>query len=428
MSKKYVFPVLIMISILALSLSPAAEESEKRVVINVLAYGISTNNEGRDWIRMVESFEKEHTDIDIRYNLFTYDSYRHRVDSLLALGGEAVPDMAFIGSGFYGGDAWKNAGQLFDHRPYLDMDYYDLDLIPAMGENGEIWSVPLGTSIITSVLYMNKELVNSLGFSAPATYQDLVDMVPKARAAGLQVVSINGIDGWTWGACLLSCIVARMSGDAHWISKAVAGRRKFTDKVFTDSLAVISRMVRDGVIAKESLCVDYGSNINNYTVGKALFMVQGIWAAGHFEDEIADKTLILAWPEFPGEKAKMSGSVAAAISAGYGLSKKGADNPVVREAGIKFLKHFNSHDAVTQRIRDNMVYAPVLKNYRIPEDLSPLKKQRIRFCWSVTNTEVIDMFLTGEPNDYLNLGIQRIVDGEATPSQVAAEVEKALRN
>jgi len=138
--------------------------------------------------------------------------------------------------------------------------------------------------------------------------------------------------------------------------------------------------------------------------------------------------LILAWPEFPGEKAGMNGSVAAAVSLGYGLTKKGASNPAVREAGIRFLKYFNSYEAVTQRIRDGLIFAPVLKNYQIPEDLSPLMKQRIKFSWKAINTEVIDIFLRGEPNDVLNAGIQKIVDGEATPYQIAAEIERLLRN
>jgi len=286
MGKKCVFLILIIIIILAIFLPVASGQSSEKVVIKVLAHGDPATQEGKDWFRIVESFEKENADIDIQSELLSYDVYQQKVNSNLALGGQSIPDLAFMGADSYWGDPWNKAGQQFDHRPYLDNNYYDLDLIPAMGENGEIWEIPISTSIITTVLYMNRELVNSLGFSTPKTYQDLVDMVPKARAAGLHIVSINGIDGWTWGSCLLSCIIARMSGDAHWVSKAVAGQRKFTDKAFIDSLAMILQMIKDGVISQETLHFDYGTNINNYNTEKALFMVQGLWAAGSFDSDI----------------------------------------------------------------------------------------------------------------------------------------------
>lgn len=54
-----------------------------------------------------------------------------------------------------------------------------------MGPNGEIYEIPLGTSNITTVLFMNKTLVESMGFSQPKTYEDLVAMVPAAKAAGI---------------------------------------------------------------------------------------------------------------------------------------------------------------------------------------------------------------------------------------------------
>jgi hypothetical protein len=76
-------------------------------------------------------------------------------------------------------------------------------------------------------------------------------MVPKAKAAGLEVVSIDGADGWAWGSCYMSAIIARLSGDANWVSKAVAGQYKFTDQVFVDSLAMITRMIKDGVMSEQ---------------------------------------------------------------------------------------------------------------------------------------------------------------------------------
>ncbi len=402
------------------------DAAEEKVVVKAMAYGDNSNQEGVNWIRIVKAFEKENPDIKIEYEMLYDEAYHQKVVARLASGD--IPDLAYMGADARWGAPWKEAGQQYDMRDFIDPDVYDLKLIPQMGPKGEVYEIPLGTSNITTVLFMNEALVDSLGFSAPKTYEDLVAMVPEAKKAGLDVVSIDGADGWAWGSCFMSAVIARLSGDAHWVSKAVAGENKFTDKVFVDSLALIARMVKDGVISEKSVLIDYGTNISNFSNKKALFMVQGQWAAGGIENpEVSENTLLLAWPRLPGEKASMSGSVAAAIQVGYGITRKGASDPAVRDAAMKFINYFYSEPETIQRLRDGAIIAPILKNYTMPEDLPVIVKRKVELAKSAVNTDVIDAFLSGAANDALNAGMQKIASGQATPEEIAAEVEKLLR-
>jgi raffinose/stachyose/melibiose transport system substrate-binding protein len=174
--------------------------------------------------------------------------------------------------------------------------------------------------------------------------------------------------------------------------------------------------------------VDYGANLSNFSNEKALFMIQGQWIAGSIENpEVANNTVMMAWPKLPGEKAATAGSVAAAISVGYGVTKAGAADPKVRDAALKFLQYFYSHEETTQRLRDGAIVAPVLKNFVVPNDLPGLVKQKVGLAQKAMNTEVIDAFLSGAPNDTLNAGMQKIASGQATAKQVAAEVESLMR-
>lgn len=396
-----------------------------KVVVDTMAYGDNSNPEGQNWVRIVDAFEAANPNIDIQYELLYDEAYHQKVAARLAAGD--YPDLAYMGADARWGGPWAEAGIQIDHKPLMDPNYYDLNLIPPMGPNGEIWEIPLGTSNITTVLFMNERLVNSLGFSTPKTYADLVAMVPAAKAKGLTVVSIDGADGWAWGSCLMSTVIARLSGDANWVSKAVAGQYKFTDQVFVDSLALLQRMVRDGVIDANSVQVDYGSNVTNFSNEQALFMVQGQWVAGSIDPAVAEVTQMLAWPALPGEKAATAGTVAAAIQVGYGLTSEALKTPAVRDAAIKFLQYFFSHAETTQRLRDGAIVAPVLKNFQVPADLPTINKRKIALAQSVGETDVIDAFLGGAANDALNTGMQRIVAGTATPEQVAAEVERLAR-
>ena len=135
----------------------------------------------------------------------------------------------------------------------------------------------------------------------------------------------------------------------------------------------------------------------------------------------------MAWPALPGEQAAMAGSVAAAPSVGYGITQEGAKEAKVRDAALKFLKAFNSVEEVTLRLRNGAIVAPVLKNFKVPDDMPRLVKQKVTLAQSAMNTDVIDAFLSGAPNDTLNAGMQKIASGQATAAQIAKEVEALMR-
>jgi raffinose/stachyose/melibiose transport system substrate-binding protein len=395
------------------------------VVVKTMAYGDNANPEGQNWVRIVDAFQKANPNIKIEYEMLYDEAYHNKVTARLASGD--VPHLAYMGGDVRWGKAWEEAKQQFDHKPYMDKNYYDLSLIPAMGPKGEIWEIPLGTSNICTVLYFNTELAKSLGLSEPKTYEDMVAMVPKAQEAGIDVVSIDGADGWAWGSCVMSCFAARLSGDSDFVKKAVAGQYKFTDQSFVDALNLLSKMVKDGVLNANCINVDYGTNISNFSNKKALFMVQGQWAAGSIVPEVQATTKLMAWPKLPGEKANMAGSVAAAIQVGYGLTQAGAKDAKVRDAAMLFLKFFNSTEEVIQRLKDGAIVAPILKTYTIPADLVAINKQKIDFAKATGGgTNVIDAFLGGAANDALNAGMQKIVAGTATGKDVAAEVQGLL--
>ncbi|HCM25125.1 MAG TPA: sugar ABC transporter substrate-binding protein [Treponema sp.] len=402
-----------------------AAQAPAKVVVKAMAYGDNSNQEGVNWVRIVDSFEKENPAIDIDYEMLYDEAYHQKVAARLAAGD--VPHFAYFGADARWGAPWKEAGQQFDHKALMDPSYYDMGLVPPMGPKGEIWEIPLGTSNITTVLYVNEALVKSLGFQAPKTYADLVKMVPAAKAKGLDVITIDGADGWAWGSCFMSSIIARVSGDPAWVSKAVAGTYKFTDKAFVDALATIPQMLKDGVLSEKAVLVDYGANISAFSNQKALCMIQGQWAAGGIEPAVAENTLMMAFPALPNEKAATAGSVAAAIQVGYGITQAGAKDPAVRDAALKFIKYFYSHAETTQRLMDGAIVAPILKNFTVPADLPTINKRKVALAQSAKSTDVIDAFLGGAANDALNAGMQKIASGASTPAEVAAEVEKLLR-
>ena len=401
------------------------ENGGKKITLNVLGYGDNSNQEGIIWNKQIAEFKEMHPEVNIVSELLYDEAYHQKVTARLAAGD--APHVAYMGADARWGAPWKEAGMQVDNRPYIDPEVFDYSLIPEMGSNGERYYIPIGTGNITTVLYANVPLLESLGLDVPKTYEDMVAMVPVAKKAGLEVVSIAGADSWVWGSCFLSSLIARTSGDPKWVSKAVNGENKFNDPAMVDALALVKRMVDDGVISEKAVLVDYGAALSNFSNQKSLFMIDGQWRAGGVENpDVRNNMKLMALPVMPGEKSSTAGSVAAAWSVGYGLTKKAIDDGVDKIAG-DFIAYINNEKWSTQRLRDGAIVAPVLKNYQVPSDLPPEAAQKVALAQSAMTTEVIDAFLTGPPNDTLNEGMQKIASGSATPKEVADAVESLAR-
>lgn len=419
--------------ILALAVVPFAAAnakgdtaSDEAVVLDILAYGDNSNAEGIRFKRIVDDFMAANPNVDVQFEMLFDEAYFQKAGARIASGD--IPDVYYGGADARWGTAWAEAGQQVDHRPFMDDTYYDLSLIPDHGPNGEVYTIPLGTTNLCTVMFANEALINELGFDLPETYEDLVAMVPAAQAAGLDVVSFDGADGWAWGSCFLSAMVARYTGDAMFIPKAVAGEESFTNPGFVKALEAVQMWVEDGVFSESVVLVDYGTNLSNYSNGQSLFVIQGQWVAGDIEESIAENTVIMSIPAMPGEVASMAGSCAGAMSVGYGLTAAGAEDPAVRDAGMAFIQYFNSHAETAQRLIEGAIVAPILVGMEIPAEVPAINVKKIEYAQSgIPTTAVIDAFLSGPANDAINTGAQRIASGQATPQEVAEEVERLAR-
>ena len=106
------------------------KKEEAKVVVKTMAYGDNANPEGVNWLRIVAAFEEKNPNIDIDFEMLYDEAYHQKVVARLAAGD--VPHLAYMGADARWGVPWLEADQRYDHRPYIDADTYDLDLIPPM--------------------------------------------------------------------------------------------------------------------------------------------------------------------------------------------------------------------------------------------------------------------------------------------------------
>lgn len=425
LSKKVVTTTLMAFLALGLVFAGGGKDSKSsgKTVLKIMGYGDNSNQEGQNFIRIIKAFEADNPNVKVDYEMLYDEAYHNKAKARIAAGD--IPHIAFMGADARWGGSWQEANLQIDHNKYLDTSLFDLDANPVDNAAGQRVFIPIGTSNICTVVFANTKLLKELGFDLPKTYADMVKMVPAAKAKGIEVFSTHGADGWAWGSCIMSSFIARTTGLNDFPEKAVKGDVKFTDPGFVAALDFLATMVKDGVLSPNSVMIDSGTGLSNYSNDKTLFYMTGQWDAGSISPETQEVTALIPFPAIPGEKGAAN-SIAAAKQSGYGLTKA-AESDGVAEIAMKFMNYFYGKEETIQRLRDGAIVAPIIK-IDLPSDLPTIVKTKAVFGGSgLVETQVIDSFLTGAPNDALNAGMQEIVAGKTTGAALAAKVEELAR-
>lgn len=397
------------------------KEKSGKVVLNIMGHGDSAEAEGIGFVRIVEAFEEEYPDIDIVYEVLFDEGYHQKATARIASGD--IPDIVYMGTDVRWGGRWAEAGQQVDMTPYLDKDLFDLALFGSPDNaDGAYFFVPLGIANITTVVFVNVDLIESLGLEVPTTYEEMVAMVPVADAAGIEVIGTHGNAGWVWSSCIMSSIIAQTTGEANWAEQLVKGETDFTAPEFVAALEFLQTMVADGVMSADAVLTDVGIMKNKFNAGEYLMAISGQWDAGGFSPELQETMQLMAIPALPGAKGQTN-TVAATKSVGYGITKAAVDRGVA-DAAMLWIEYYNSQEEVALRLNDGAIGGAVLANFEVPADMPNVVYLKAELAASVDGfTGVIDAFLGGATNDALNVGMQQVVSGSKTPQQLATELQ-----
>lgn len=400
-----------------------ATDSNGKVVLKVMAFGDNSTPEGQTWDEFVKEFQAANPDVVVQSELLYNEPYHQKLRARIAAGD--IPDIVYLWSGSRS-QYFYDTGLAVDLNKYIDKKMYSSVTMVPQGPKGQIYELPI-TFGITSVLFENTELMAKYKFKEPKTYADLVAMVAPLKKDGISVISFAGSEAWVWNSCLLGTLVARTTGNPTWISEAVDGKHKFTDKAFVDALDLISRFMKDGVFPSTTPQTDYGTSIGNFVNGKALFTLDGHWRAGAIEaPDFQPKVKMIALPKLPGESSKAAGMVSGEATPGYGLTLGATRDPKVLDAATKLLKFFNGERWSLRRLKDSG-FLPALK-VALPADTPILAKEKARFYADVkTVADIPDSWIKGKAVENLNAGMQKIALGLATAKDIAAQLEKDVR-
>ena len=413
------------------------DKKSKQTVITVLDYEDATAPNAYDNKALIwDAFEKAHPDIKIEREVLFNEAYHQKMAAYAASG--KMPDVFYMFPG--GRSSTIHEKKLAkDLTPYLKKDgiyndYNPATLDPSAQAGGYVAELPFGLTM-SHVMFVNTKILKECGLSIPKTYEELKAQVPVLKAKGYETVLMANMDDWVMQSCLFSTIAGRFGGP-KWTNDILSGKKKFTDKDFTDAVKFVKTIYDDGVLSQKTLATSYGDVPGQFAAGKGAYLIDGDWRCGAFiTDETTKKALIppakqqsdvelIIFPEIPGERFHNTNS--GTLGVGYGMSSKLKKNSKEEKAAWELIKWLSGQEVQQRRLDTGASFPSLLKGISY-DKLEPINVKRNAFYNSgATTTPVFDSAFSADVASVLNADLQALGLGKMTPEQVCADLQKTF--
>ncbi|HHT91302.1 MAG: extracellular solute-binding protein [Bacillota bacterium] len=429
MLKKSMFVLLAFLLVSGVFVPAAlAEEPIKITVLNY--FDLTSPGAEREINEVWYEFSVRNPHIIVEREDLFLEAFHQKTEAYAAA--DRLPDVIYMWPGGRS-TSLHTLGLVKDLRPLLgdDAKYYQ-EAVLAPQAAGYLAELPQ-TMTSSHALYVNLALLDSLGLSMPETYEDLVAIVPVLKENGLDTILMGAQDDWVIQSCLFSMIVGRLVGDEK-LNQILAGEAKFTDPEFVGALEFYAQMYEDGVLHRKIMNTNYAEVNGLFATGRAPFMIDGDWKVSNFLTdpttgealipvERQDEFMMTIFPAIPGEITKASSS--GVVGVGFGMNAKIEAGSAKEAAAWELIKWLQGPEV--QKLRLETAGTIPSRVDVTSDQLEPLVIERIRYYEDIlTTTEVLDNIFEGDVYTPINIGLQEIGLGFATPMEVAERTQEAF--
>jgi len=404
-------------------------KEDEIIEISVLNYQDTNDIDAINmWNDMIIKFEKEHPYIKIK-SLNMFNEVFHEKLAIMALS-NSLTDVIYLWPGNRTEQITKN-NLVEDLKPLIERDgltnVYNTSALAPQGINGEIFELPI-TLTFTHVFYINNKKLEKLGFNPPQTLNELKIIAEKL---GESPIVMSNKDSWTLSSCLASVLLGRLAG-SNWIKEAIQGKHKFTDPEFVKFLNLLKYLFDNKILSNDSLNLNYKDVVSEFLDenNNKIFLIDGDWKAqtiledinnGIYSEEEKKNITFTVFPRLGDELNTNTSSMVA----GVGMSIKSDLDLLKKEAAWTFVKFFAGKEYQLKRLKiEGTTPSYILNKTEIEAlNLDTLINKRLDFTLFHNGVNVIDNYLSGQTNEVLNLGIQKLVLGAISPEELAKEIQ-----
>lgn len=251
-----------------------------------------------------EAFHKKYPNITVKRVSQSFDDLKKQV--ALGLSGNNPPDVCQVNNARADMGEFVKAGQLTDLSPYaeaygwtkrfpasvLSKMMYSADAV-TFGE-GLLWGLPQTGEVVG--LYYSQKVLDRLGGTPPATWQDYFALLDKAHGQGLQPLMLGNIEKWP-ALHVFGPLQAAFTS-AEDIVKLGMGN-KGADWTSAKNVEALARMGEWGTkryFGSSPNGLDYDTAWADFAKGRAAFLPGGSWLGTDLAKTMGDDLKFMAPP------------------------------------------------------------------------------------------------------------------------------------
>jgi raffinose/stachyose/melibiose transport system substrate-binding protein len=381
---------------------------------------------------MVDKFNKDNPDIKVQADLLPSADLRTKITVEMAAGNP--PEISCCITSY--ANEFMRDNKIEDWRPIIQShpefsQWFLKKNIDAMAyKDGRVMMMPTEASI--DGLYYNTEIFQKNGWQPPKTYDDLLDLTKKARAAGINLMVTGGKDiRFAW---LASALMARVAGKPKTDALTMGDAMDQWDNPeygFVTAMTKFKELVDAGLYPRGVLGMSSTEADQAFARGEAAMYFEGAWKGANFETaggkEFIDK---LERIDFPAFTDRPDGDPSLNIGGNiWGLMIPVGLNERQKDAVIRFAKAYCDpvYNAKLQET-GSRVFAGVCeydrtKTMKIFNQCVDAYIKAPVYMYSMDSYAVPSVDLAIKQT-----AMPGIVSGEFTVTQAVAEVNKAAKD
>lgn len=282
----------------------------------------------------------------VEVTFFQNDAYKQKIRT--AIGAGEAPTIIY-GWGGGGLRTYVEESQVEDVTPWLDenpehRDRFVTSVWDAATVDDKVYALPQGATQ-PIILFNNQSVLENIGAEAPETWAGLLDVVEKARSAGVGPISLAGQSRWT-SMMWLEYLLDRIGGPEIFARIASGDREAWLDDAVIGMGEKVVELLEVGAFADgfESMAADSNTNQALLWTDQAALMLHGGWTFGSMKASGGDfvQSGRLSFSSFPtieggkGELANLVGNPCnyLAISASASDAEKEVAKAYLRDGAM----------------------------------------------------------------------------------------------
>ena len=362
----------------------------------------------------VGDFEKE-SGVTVETKTLPFDTMRTVLQTQLR--SPEGPDVFNWGSGPGFGGALAEAGlvmDLTDAYEENDWEVYDFakDRVTV---DGKIYGIP--GELETIGLYYNKDIFADLGLEEPQSLDDLDAAAQTIQDEGIIPMAVGDKEGWEGGHLLSMALSSDVGSEG--MQALIDGDESWDSPEVVSALELWQNYNEAGYLPESPTSVDYDNSTALFYSGDAAMIPTGSWLVGEIDDNAKFEVGFIPFPAPDGPGI---------FTSGLGSGPYVSATTEKTDAAMKFLDFLASEEHGAWTI-ENLHTIPPRPVDTADLDITPLNAQVVEDTADLAAGGDfgynIDVLTSDVFNEALYNGVQSVFTGQATPEEVASDLQAA---